>query len=275
MFNRLLHLIYAPLRPLPLPRRIYRRLGFRGDYAVRIRPGTTLRLVNPPPHRGPRVYWDGLYKGTEPQSMRLWTQLVRRARVIGDVGAYHGIYALTAAALNPAAHVAAFEPLSLNARILRANNVLNGSRVDVVQAAVSDRVGEAAFGFNPGRAPSSGLIAADNRPEQELVPLTTLAVYCEQAGLPGFDLLKIDVEMHEPQVLRGMGAGRPILLIEVLSDAVGAQIAELLPDYLYYWIDEDHGPRRRERLQRLAKHSRNYLLCPAEKHDLVEQAVAG
>ena len=57
------------------------------------------------------IFWKGLTGGWEKISMKLWMQLCRKAKVILDIGANTGIYALTAKAVKPESSVFAFEPL--------------------------------------------------------------------------------------------------------------------------------------------------------------------
>jgi len=58
------------------------------------------------------------------------------------------------------------------------------------------------------------------------------------------DLIKIDVETHEPEVLEGYATllkkHRPNILIEILTDDVAARLSKLIDglEYLYFNIDE-------------------------------------
>jgi len=87
-------------------------------------------------------------------------------------------------------------------------------------------------------------------------------------SLDHIDLIKIDVEQHEPQVLAGfkqhLAAFKPTLLIEILTNSVAEQVYESVKDlgYLYYNIDETKGVRRTERLEKSDYY--NYLLCSPE-----------
>ena len=57
-----------------------------------------------------------------------------------------------------------------------------------------------------------------------------MAGLVEDSGATAVDLLKIDVETHEPAVLKGfldlLRRDRPTLLIELLTDEVAAQVGD-------------------------------------------------
>jgi hypothetical protein len=83
------------------------------------------------------------------------------------------------------------------------------------------------------------------------------------------DLLKIDVETHEPEVLAGMEEYLPSmllsLLIEILTDEIGAKVERLLrgKGYCYYAVDEEKGLIRTGGLSIGLLGS--FLICTPEK----------
>ena len=83
------------------------------------------------------------------------------------------------------------------------------------------------------------------------------------------DLLKIDVETHEPAVLRGfhelIKRDRPTMLIEILTDEVAAQVAEMISglDYVYYNIDDVSWPPPKVATLSRSGHF-NFLICRPE-----------
>jgi hypothetical protein len=92
-----------------------------------------------------------------------------------------------------------------------------------------------------------------------------LSTYIKEHKISHIDLIKIDVEGHEPAVLSGMEeylqSMRPTLLIEINSDAMGIQIESILKDieYLYFNIDERS---RVDQMPHLVKsYHNNYLIC--------------
>ena len=82
------------------------------------------------------------------------------------------------------------------------------------------------------------------------------------------DLIKIDVETHEPEVLEGfsdyLSLYRPNMIIEVLNDEVGEKINKLVDgmNYLFFNIDENNGIRKVDKITKSDYY--NYLLCNAD-----------
>jgi hypothetical protein len=80
--------------------------------------------------------------------------------------------------------------------------------------------------------------------------------------------MKVDVEMHEPEALRGMGEYlkkyAPTLLIEIFTDELGKQVQEIIEGcgYVYFSIDEDGSASQKENV--IATDESNYLICSPE-----------
>lgn len=150
---------------------------------------------------GPHGVWLGL---NETRKRRL---LAERAagRLFYDVGAHVGSFVLSG---HRAARIVAFEPLPRNLEFLRRHVELNGlDHVTIVDSAVADRSGRAAFDAEP-----TGLLGRLDAAGAARVNVTTLDVF---SGSPG--CIKIDVEGAEAAVLRGAEAllaeCRPVLFV--------------------------------------------------------------
>ncbi len=85
-------------------------------------------------------------------------------------------------------------------------------------------------------------------------------------------------EFFEPQVVRGLGgvldAHLPTMMIEVIHDDVGIALETLLAGkpYLYFLLDEQRGPVRKDTVRKGSKLSKDYLFCTeavARQHALV------
>ena len=113
-------------------------------------------------------------------------------RVFWDVGGYHGHYSVLAACAG--ATVVTFEPDTLNRRRIATNADLNDVDLDVRPVALSDTVGEAAWGGECG----SELAVGEGAETVETIRGDQL----DRAP----DIVKVDVEGHEAAVLDGMGA---------------------------------------------------------------------
>lgn len=176
--------------------------------------------------------WHGI-GAAEPETYRWLSALAARSRVFLDVGANVGLYTLALAATRPDLTVVAFEPVPRVFEALRRNVALNGlSNVRLSAAAVSDRTGTQPLFVPAGGVPVeatllSGLRANTSRIE---VPTVTIDRAVEQYGLPGVDLVKVDVEGCELAVLRGtaatIAAHTPTFVCEILHGVgTGAEIA--------------------------------------------------
>lgn len=135
-----------------------------------------------------------------------------------DVGSNVGLIAFAVVSLRPDATVCAFEPNPSNAAAWRHNQRLNNARqATLAEVALSDRRGRAEFSV-----PSDSASGAIRRGGEESVSTARLDDYCNAHNVGHIDVLKIDVEGHEPAVLRGasglLAAGAiSTILCEVLN----------------------------------------------------------
>jgi FkbM family methyltransferase len=169
-----------------------------------------------------------------------------RPGVFVDVGANVGNHSIYMANVPGCERVVAVEPNPRALRLLRLNLSLNDveNRVDVVPAAFSDS--EAEFSM---RTPSNNLggttimkNARGNQPAEEVGVCQSLLGSNVLRGV-GVSFIKIDVEAHEMEVLRGLREvierARPDVFIEVSRDdrsnieaffaELGYSIAEPVP----------------------------------------------
>lgn len=147
-----------------------------------------------------------------------------------DVGANHGVFALTLARLagEPEA-VTAVEPGAEVAQRLRRSIERNGVHCRLVQAAVADQPGEATLRRNGG----CELATLDRQASGagETVAVVTLDGLWRVLGEPALDFVKLDVEGFEAQAIAGgsrlLDQARPLMMFEI-SGAAG-RLAELGP----------------------------------------------
>jgi FkbM family methyltransferase len=141
---------------------------------------------------------------------------LREGDVCLDVGANIGVVSFLAARLvGPRGRVIAVEPNPDNLQLLYRGVVLNGfAHVEVLPFAASNR--RAIFSLTGGTS-NTHLIAA--RPPDERGYFVQSVVLDEHLGdLPRLDLVKMDIEGHEPPALEGLSGliarHRPTLLVE-------------------------------------------------------------
>ncbi len=131
-------------------------------------------------------------------------RMVAPGQTVVDVGANQGIFTLLLSDLvGPAGSVLAFEPDPLLFRTLSENCRRNGiQNVELHNSALSDRRGRAILHLSATHSGDNRLdVATGLGPEVEVdvVPLD------EILAARRVDLVKVDVQGHEPKVFAGMG----------------------------------------------------------------------
>jgi FkbM family methyltransferase len=259
-------------RTVRLPRRLTSHLRFRGTFTVNIDRFHQIRLEHWGYMLENDLFWNGLGKGYEGMSLQVWRRLAPHAHVILDVGANTGIYALVARSVNPTATVVALEPVERVFDRLKRNVELNGGRVAVEKLAASDTTGSAIIYDLPGdHEYTASLDHSMSETCSGVVEYTVATKRLDEllsgAGLGGVDLVKIDVELAEPQVLIGMGAClsncKPTLLIEILTERVAREVNEITRGlgYNIFQVVERRGLVRASSIQATEFEERNYLLA--------------
>ena len=155
----------------------------------------------------------------------LLEQIAKPGMTVFDIGANIGYYALMELGLiGPTGRMLAIEPSPSNIALLNRNLALSGEgdRITVLEGAVSDSPGTASFHLsahsNLGTFHAHGSAAHMLSGEQISVRTYTVPELAEQHGAP--DLIRMEVEGHEVEVIRGMrdaiksGDMRPTIIFE-------------------------------------------------------------
>lgn len=220
------------------------------------------------------------------QEYWLLPKLCRRDKVSVDVGGNAGHYAYYLSWLSREVHVFEPNPLCLAEleRVKRRNMVIH-------DVALSDRRGEAVMRFDPENT-GVGTLEAANRLDRNPGVRTVVERSVRIAPLDDWELrdvgfMKIDVEGHEPAVLRGaaglIAAQKPVLLIEIErrhNPAAFEEAEDLLKGFGYSVRRLDKGnliPVHRDEidiLQRLPaetnpRYVNNFIFVPPERSDLL------
>ena len=153
----------------------------------------------------------------------LGMDLIAPASRVVDVGANIGIYALPWAAANAGVTVHCFEPNPAVRARLERNVALNrlGARIRLHSEALSDRAGTATLHGSDDLSSLNEGVHSGRQAAPVEVPLARLDDVLGGEG-PLVSLVKIDVQGHELEVLRGAEAvisrNRPAMILEHEDD---------------------------------------------------------
>lgn len=275
--------IFNVLKSFRLGDNITRHLVFNG--IITLKAGDkSFKMVNKGYFLEQLFFWKGL-DAWEKSSSHLWRALAERSDVIFDVGANTGVYTLLAKAFNTSAKLYAFEPIERIYNLLDQNVKLNKlQQTTTVNKAVSNHVGivemhDMAEGNLYEASLETqyidGLSYDRKRFRKRNVEVETIDHFVQANKITRIDLIKIDVETHEPKVIEGMRESlkhfRPIILIEILNHDVANAISVHFEDlnYVYYNINESTGYDRVDRI--MPSTHFNYVLCPFEKDKTLQE----
>lgn len=255
------------------PRKIYQHLYFNGLISVKVDTKTFFKLYHYGFQVENEIFWEGLFNGWERDSLKIWNLFAKDAKVICDVGANTGVYALLAKSVNPQARVIAFEPVQRVYEKLLYNIELNSYNIETTTYALSNYNGKASI--HDTRSEHTYSVTVNKKLQDDSVSTLTTEIdvirfdtYCEQNHIKKVDLIKIDVETHEPEVIEGYGTllhqHRPIVLIEILNGDIGSRVMKQFStlNYAYYSIQENGIIEKTNILTR--KKYWNYPLLPCE-----------
>lgn len=189
--------------------------------------------------------------GFEQHELEHLLPLVDEDAVAWDVGGNVGIYAVLLARAASRGHVVSFEPVPESYARLTGNLQLNGvENVTVENLALSNRSGEASMRVHADAHGCDTLEVSAAAADSQAVSVTTMRGDEYAARSPhGFpDVIKIDVEGHEPEFFEGvwdqLTERRPTILMEVNTTAwVGADRVKVWRDLLARLLDLYDGGR--------------------------------
>lgn len=246
----------------------FRVRASRGGFRYRFVPGDLI---------GRELFWKGL-AGWEPETITVFCALARESRHVLDIGANTGLFSLLACASGPHTVVTAFEPVPTTADILRSNVALNRweRRIAVQQRAVTDRVGTAVFHVPQGITPDTASLGETGwlGIPGKTIEVTTTTIDAAVGPEVQVDCIKIDVEGHEDEVLRGasriLGTCRPFIIVECNPEGPYRAVERLLVEYSYdiFHLRLD-GIKQVECIVPDSRddplRGRNFLGCPSER----------
>ncbi len=258
MVKRVLKLIYCFLpfkkylflfvRKVCSPsRNTYQHLSFQGLFSVKLS-NSMFKMYNTGTMIENQLFWEGI-NGFEPNSLKIWIKLCRISKVILDLGANTGIYSLIAKSENPASIVYAFEPVERVYKVLEKNLFINDFNVTLHKKAVSNSDGMGMFYDDREDHQTSVVINLDRSNEEGLYKVETqlikLDTFIKSNNIQEIDLIKMDVELHEPEVIEGfkeyLEEFKPTFIIEVIRDYIASSLQKQLSElgYIYFYINDN------------------------------------
>lgn len=258
-----------------IPKSVYQHLHFNGIFMVKVDQKKSFKIYHHGGIEENEIFWNGLEGGWEKKSISLWIELSKEATSILDIGANTGLYALIAETVNPKSKIHSFEPIPAVFTILQKNVAINNFSIINHELALSDFNGTAKI-YMPFDSDFAYSVTVNqnrlnkNTKVKELTIYTkTLKTFIEENKIKSIDLMKIDVETHEPEVLLGMGEYlqlfKPTMIIEVLDNEIANRLNTILEnfDYLYFNIDDEKNSIRQ--VTKIEKSDYwNFLICNKE-----------
>jgi FkbM family methyltransferase len=207
VINVLLRGLLKPFSPI-LPDSIVSRIPVAGKVYLRL-PDSEKVLILKSDGDDPtasRLCWCGL-RSFEPETIDLYFHLIKHSKIVFDVGAHTGLFALLAAIDSRDREIHAFEPVPKIFDYLVRNIKINGlTNLKPVCGAATDYDGEIPLYIPHSIAlPYSSSTLKGFRKASETIVVTALKIdtYVAANNITRVDLLKIDTEGTEYKVLEG------------------------------------------------------------------------
>ncbi|WP_166636554.1 FkbM family methyltransferase [Salegentibacter sp. 24] len=218
------------------------------------------------------TFWEGAFETFENDLGWLWIELCEISEIILDIGANTGIYTLAAKAVNPKTRIYAFEPSIHTYNKLCKNVRLNRFDIECEKDAISNHSAEKVFYDLPNSSDNASLSPEKmknwNGYRGEIleykVGATSISDYIKHKNIPKIDLVKIDIEMHEPEAIEGLGEYlykyKPIIILEVLSDEIAEKLNKLfeLNDYELFHLKKGKKAEKLEHFKMCKEYLDNW-----------------
>lgn len=204
----------TPIQKLKITTLIYKKFAQKafGEDPIEV-PFRGVRIIYPGgDYTTLPTLMDGVYEKVELDALISYLDSLTSPIDTVDIGANVGIWTVLLASHQNVRRVIAFEPSQENLAYLRSNLELNKvtNKVTIVESAVSDVNGEVVFD-DSGSGATKRIATTGNT----VVPSVSLDTYLKDMSV---NLIKIDVEGHEPLVLSGcwktIESSMPTLFIE-------------------------------------------------------------
>ncbi len=122
-----------------------RDLWFEDTFKVRLEKNHFYLLANKIDKGMLEIFYKGINKSWDANSILIWSKLAARSRTAFDIGANFGLYAIAAKTTNANCTVYAFEPSIYGLQMLKENFKANDLSVETLELALSNKNGHVTF----------------------------------------------------------------------------------------------------------------------------------
>lgn len=237
------------LLPWQLDKSHRQHLHFRGWFSTSVL-GRKIELFNFNTELETTLFWTNSISEVE-TSLVCFTALAENATWIIDVGANTGIFVVAASNINRSATTFAIEPNYTNFKGLSANVRRNELPVCCLNLAATSENKLVTLWDFPQEISYSASLEREFREGQGTIPVNVFGIKLDEILLyiqpSDLILMKIDVESHEAEVVRGLSnvladeERQIIFLMEVIRDGVGRDLDDLLNSnrFAYFRINDE------------------------------------
>tara|TARA_Y100000768_G_C23975481_1_gene682823 strand:- start:1090 stop:1944 length:855 start_codon:yes stop_codon:yes gene_type:complete len=245
--------------------KIYQHLWFTGFFETKFL-NKKFYIYSLPTVIENEIFWNGFAKSWEPLSLRVWSSIVNKKKVIFDIGANTGIYSILSKVFNPRSKVYSFEPNIEFLKAIKKSNHKNLFDINIVNQAVSDK--NTTLNFDGYQI--------TKRKSNEKVRSTRLDTFILNQKIKKVDLIKLDVELHEDKVILGMGKylkkHKPDFLVEVLNDKIAKKLNKLFKGLNYKFLSIDDKYLRLKVIKKIKKSEYyNVFVCTNASYSLIRR----
>ncbi len=231
------------------------------------------------------IFWNGIGNTWEKESIWLWEILSKKSDVIFDIGANTGVYSLIACKQNKNAQIHAFEPSREIFISLKKNALKNSDNIICNNKALSSKETTLTFYDTSGNTQTSSSLhkemlqhqLSDDQIISYNVECTTLNNYCKINNIQQIDLIKLDVELHENEVIEGglemIKILCPVIFIEILNDKLGEVISEKFNGLNYTFLRLEKNKLTKVDKLLARNDCYNYVLMPDNKVNDIQEYI--
>lgn len=174
------------------------------------------------------------------EEIRFVRKFLKPGMKVIDIGANYGLYTLSSAKkIGDHGNLWAFEPTESVAECLRESiNANQFSNINLIQAGLSNREGEARLAINPNAELNSLNTLVDENGEFETIELKTLDSAMDEFQWKDIDFIKLDAEGEEVRILEGgkncLEKLSPVIMYELKhGDKVNLPLINKFKEYDY------------------------------------------